>query len=501
MDRLDPITRQIALEQEYTDTGYAMALARIRTAEEKGQASRNPYASRLLRDLLPPLSAALRADMANPQAGWHKRAIAPLEGLDADALSFLVLRHAINLLEAKPISKFALELATVVYRELVLSHIADTLPDLYHVVSTDLDRRLSKDERHRYSTLKLQAQRSGIEIPTWAPSSRADVGAYLLGHLSAGGIVALDKGTGVCMLAEELVERMDTVTQAFAMTMPHVGPCLTRPAPRTADGNGGFLSPRLAARFRLSRGANEFGSTVLACVNALQDTAFQVNEEVLDIAMALAHEGRTGELLVDPESGLKRPVRPDCIPEGVKSGDLPEELQGILKAWKAEMRVYHERLKLSTAARARCVSALRVAQRFRQEPSIHFVYFADTRGRMYPASSGGVSPQGSDLQKALLRFAEGLPLTDDEAVMWFKVNGANRWGFDKAPLTQRASWVDERREQLLAMAEDPLNNREWLNADKPLQFLAWVLEYRDWIKYPLVFVSKLPVGLDGSCNG
>jgi DNA-directed RNA polymerase len=45
---------------------------------------------------------------------------------------------------------------------------------------------------------------------------------------------------------------------------------------------------------------------------------------------------------------------------------------------------------------------------------------------------------------ALLRFADGLPLTDATAVMWFCVQGANKFGFDKATLEERQAWVMER---------------------------------------------------------
>jgi DNA-directed RNA polymerase len=34
-----------------------------------------------------------------------------------------------------------------------------------------------------------------------------------------------------------------------------------------------------------------------------------------------------------------------------------------------------------------------------------------------------------------------------------------------------------------------------------VQFLAWVLEYAEWSRDPAGFVSRLPVSLDGTCNG
>jgi DNA-directed RNA polymerase len=82
------------------------------------------------------------------------------------------------------------------------------------------------------------------------------------------------------------------------------------------------------------------------------------------------------------------------------------------------------------------------------------------------------------------------------------VHGANKWGFDKAPLEERRQWVLDRQDIICTFADDPVNNREWTKADKPLQFLAWCFEYRDWLRDNTgTFVSHIPISMDGSCNG
>ena len=50
-------------------------------------------------------------------------------------------------------------------------------------------------------------------------------------------------------------------------------------------------------------------------------------------------------------------------------------------------------------------------------------------------------------------------------------------------------------------AADHVSNSGWRDADTPLQFLAWCFEYAEWKTNPHTFVSHLPVGMDGSCNG
>lgn len=143
---------------------------------------------------------------------------------------------------------------------------------------------------------------------------------------------------------------------------------------------------------------------------------------------------------------------------------------------------------------------MQVATKFVEYDALHFVYFCDFRGRKY-AMTTGVSPQGSDLQKALLHFAEGKPLHTQGAKDWFHITGANRYGYDKVDLQGRIDWVQEHREDILAAARDPVANGWWLKGSKPLQFLAWCFEYAEWQVLGDSFLSHLSAGMDGSCNG
>jgi DNA-directed RNA polymerase len=221
-----------------------------------------------------------------------------------------------------------------------------------------------------------------------------------------------------------------------------------------------------------------------------------VNTEVQDTVLALAKAGVRIKEIPAPEHDPK-PERMEFMES--EKDTWTEEQKATFVAWKARVRDWHEARKVHRERYGRFYTATRQAETFRTYPALHFVYFADSRGRLYPMTYG-LNPQGSDLQKALLHFSEGLPVHTDVARKWFLVHGANKFGYDKDTLEGRVAWVQQRHDWILACADNPLDERGWLEAGDPLQFLAWCFEYRDFQRDP-GFVSHLPVSMDGTCNG
>src|SRR3546814_14050283 len=65
-----------------------------------------------------------------------------------------------------------------------------------------------------------------------------------------------------------------------------------------------------------------------------------------------------------------------------------------------------------------------VARKFAPEDAVYFPHELDFRGRVYPIPVFGPSPQGSDFQKALIEFADGMPL-GEEGRRWLLIHIAN----------------------------------------------------------------------------
>jgi DNA-directed RNA polymerase len=223
-----------------------------------------------------------------------------------------------------------------------------------------------------------------------------------------------------------------------------------------------------------------------------------VNAKILDVVQSLLQEGiEVGEILSTKPK--PKPDPPGWLTPDMKKEDMGTDRLSQFVAWKKMVAEWHTKRKLSMTQFGRMYSATRTAEYFRNVDAIYFVYFADYRGRLYPMTYG-VNPQGSDLQKGLLTFSKGEPLDTPEAERWFLIHGSNKWGFDKGTLNERVEFTKAHCDEWCSYAEDPINNLGWTKADCPIQFLAWCMELQEFVRNP-DFVSRIPISMDGSCNG
>jgi DNA-directed RNA polymerase len=192
-----------------------------------------------------------------------------------------------------------------------------------------------------------------------------------------------------------------------------------------------------------------------------------------------------------------KPVRPAWFDTEKDNWDARQHDE--FNQWKAEARDWYTRRKLNRESFGRVYTALRQAREFAEFKSIYFVHFADTRGRLYCVGSG-LSTQGTDLQKALLEFETAKVITTHGQAEWFLRHGANTYGVDKVSRADQLTWVKDHHDAILGCAEHPLDAEFWRNADSPFRFLAWCFEYAAWGGVG-VSESRLPIGMDGTCNG
>lgn len=286
-------------------------------------------------------------------------------------------------------------------------------------------------------------------------------------------------------------------------------PMVVSPRPWTSIWDGGYYDV-LTRKTHLLRVEWEFSNTYMEqykrrlnrmdlsylfrVVNTLQSTPFKINERILHVATSIlnGHGGTAGIDSTDPMPEMPRL-------ENATKEEEKEYRYKLMLMYKAERARQSRLLRLSVT--------LGAAKKFSKYERIYFPWNMDYRGRLYPISTE-ISPQGDDMQKALLLFADPSPVMDEDAYRWFLIEGANRAGVDKVPFDDRVKWVQEHEEEIIKSSEDPLTNLFWAEQDEPFLFLAWCDEYVAIKAYMqehggslIGYKCSIPLNYDGTCSG
>lgn len=246
-------------------------------------------------------------------------------------------------------------------------------------------------------------------------------------------------------------------------------------------------------------------SSVYSAVNAIQATAYRINKPVLDILKYYLSIG--GGI-----AGLAETKPLEQLPRFPHAYEDIKEDEELLKAFKAHKKkmvevIHKENQRKGKALRA--VMILKTAEDFAKYDSIWFPMNIDFRGRVYPIPTG-LNPQGDDMTKSLLQYANPVPVSAEDApdaLKWLSIHGAGLAGHDKIPLEDRVAWVEENKQNILSSAETPLDFPWWQEQDKPWQFLAWTMEYKRALEYLDAhktlagFDCRCTIAYDGTCSG
>lgn len=510
---------QADLEAEMVDGGRASAMARFHRAEEKGDAVSNPYAQAVLRRFVLPMTEGLRGYLTAKTRGVAGKAKGLLRDVDPMSLAYITIRGVINACLAEsdvPLVRVAQAVGRTVYGEVILKQFEDINPELYFTLVNDLERRMTKSEKHRIAVFRSSAEKGRVPLAVWDSKTTADVGTLLLGCAVDYKLIELHnirtRGKSlvtVVELAPSILELVHQIKGFIAGASPFNLPCVEPPKPWVTPNDGGFHTAGMRRSLpSVVRGLSSVTDTdvpgwVLEAVNTLQAVPWRINEQILEVAEIAREKFDVQTVLVSD----KRHGKPDLplfmqADPDLKPAQMTPDEHAAYKAWCGEAREWHTEQKVRGAHAGSTNEAIRVANRFKGRP-IWFVYSLDYRGRAY-ASAQGVSPQGNDLSKAMLQFDRETPIQTARGLFWFRVAGANKWAvdkLDKQPLEVREQWVKDNEQFIIRIAEDPISHREWTDADVPFQFLAWCFEYARYCADPEGFRTRLPLGQDGSCNG
>lgn len=512
------IEDQIALEKRMVAHGIARYSLSTKSAEQNGRGADTAYSQRLMQSFIEPIAQAIieHVEFTKGRPGTKAKFSTLLARVDPYKAAYFGVRTVLNsfMKNGEPIASIAKTIGMCVEDEIKFSQFEKEQGEYYRTIINDFKKKGTKAYRHMHRVLTKKAKEKDVSWNQWTPSERAMVGVKII---------------DIIIQCTDLIERRDVVVRgkkggaiativptpqtlkwikdfnAFAeMLNPDRIPCVIQPDPWVDLENGGYFTPQLRSRTKLVKIRDKnheqlFNgdiSQITTAVNALQNVPWQVNQQVLDVLQQAWDQSLPiGLPQSDPYEIPKCPV-----PKSIVKKDMSHEQQEDFNNWKAEARCIHTLEKERVSKCFQVIRAFRLANEYRQYDRFWFVYYCDFRGRMYCTVSG-LSPQGPDFSKSLLKFADGKVL-GERGLYWLRVHGANCFGKDKLSYEDRVRWTEDNEAQILRTAEDPLSNRGfWADCDKPWQFLAFCFEYARWKVEGNGMLSYLPIGLDGSCNG
>lgn len=534
---------QLQLEEEMFNGGIRRFEADQQRQIASGNESDTAWNRRLLSELIAPMAEGIQAykEEYEGKKGRAPRALAFLQCVENEIAAYITMKVVMDMLNTDvTLQAFSMSIAERIEDQVRFSKLEGHAAKYFEKVKKSLKASRTKSYRHAHNVAVVAEKSVAAKDAdfdrweAWPKDTQLQIGTTLLEILEAS---VFYNGEPVFVRAMRsfggktiyYLQTSETVGQWIAAFKEHVAqlapayaPCVVPPRPWKSPFNGGFHTEKVASRVRLVKGDREHVRKltvkqmpkVYKAINALQNTKWQVNQEVLAVAedvirLDLGYGVPSFKPLIDKENKPANPVPVEF--QHLRGRELKEMLseeqwQAFIN-WKGECaRLYTAETKRGSKSAA-VVRMIGQARKYSAFESIYFVYAMDSRSRVY-AQSSTLSPQSNDLGKSLLRFTEGRKIDSSEALKWFLVLGANLWGWDKKTFDVRQSNVldGDFQDMCRDIAADPLTFTQWAKADEPYQFLAWCFEYSRYLDAldegtQADFETHLPVHQDGSCSG
>jgi DNA-directed RNA polymerase len=516
LDLSDPLlSRQFQIEALMLDSGAAAFRSRIAKAREKGRGANEGEARKFIARTVAPVAAAVAAMVAEALAGKpgkHAISVTKLEHTNPETAAFLALATILNSSlrigrALPPVQAVAVNIGGRIEDEARLDAFAKANAGLLRHVLRKLNAETS-NEGHKRTVLYhlMNAREDGWEA--WTKETRLHVGTRLidltLEHAEFVQLVEVKGGRKHrdlkrLQLTPEAADALSEGDAKAAMLLPRLLPMVVPPLPWTGPRTGGYRALRLHLVKGKRKGLKvtaEEAPEVYASINIVQATPWRINRKLYE-RLAYAWEKNLMIGLPDRRNPHDKKQKVEVLPPQPADIETNEEAR---RQWRFEARKVYARFATERPERVVVGRTLQIAGDFLNDPAIYFPHQLDFRGRQY-AAPDPIQPQGSDYVRALLELGRAVPVGSDTGPGWLAIHGANTFGYDKASLDERIAWVEEREEWIRRTAEEPFENLWWTEADKPWCFLAWCFEWAGYLKEGAAFESRIPIALDGSCNG
>lgn len=429
-------------------------------------------------------------------------------GLEPEAIAHLFTKAIFNLLpltHRKRVKRVSLCIkgADLIHDEWRIRVFArdDTRKNLLKKLFKQFDKRTyPRDWRKRTIMNYFYAEQ--VEWAGWTTHDKLHVGyALLVLFRESTALIQAPKDSQYVDPTPELIAAVEAAMETRVMDYMIYPPMVMKPLPWTEKHlfRGGYLSTKLIRRYPIVKGSRKRDiprfmemnwGNILPAINALQETPWRVNKQMLEALEWVMFErggGMAGLPLAD-----SKPLPPE--PEGYRTDEA------IRKEHDRICFLIHSENREIISKRLQVLFTITIAKQFKNFKAIYFPHNLDSRGRAYPLPAF-LNPQGPDFTKSLLEFAEGMTIDNEEHAAWLAIAGANAYGQDKISLQDRVNWVQDNDEMIFSIARDPKGDIRWMEASEPFQFLRFCFEWSAFWRTGFGFISHMVVPVDATCSG
>lgn len=341
---------------------------------------------------------------------------------------------------------------------------------------------------------------TGVPL-NWTPTESIGLGARLItAVVESTGLWACRKDWEQKHVSVMYIEQTDELTQYIVdrhgnveVLSPLYVPMSCPPLDWDLDGAGGYRiiqRPMIREKNNQRRldGGAETLTPVLKSLNHIQSVEWMIDTQTVELARHI--QGRNH---ADYDNAFASTTLKPIYPPYADNATKDER-----KVWFHHRDAAVLKHASSVSKRMSQMIALHHAGLYIGIP-VFFPHSLDWRGRIYPICTM-LSPQGGDLQKALLRFARKKPL-GKTGFRALKIWAAGCAGVDKVSFDARIRWFDETYP--LVIDFDPYDDQRWVDYDNPFLFVQAAREIQDALRSgnTSTFMSNVSACVDGSQNG
>ncbi|QDP58710.1 MAG: putative RNA polymerase [Prokaryotic dsDNA virus sp.] len=513
------LDQQIAWEKECLKRGSERYYANQDRLREQGAGDTTDVMSHLIQERLQDTADYLKDLVEDNSVGRnakYNRVIRVAAQGDYLVLAYLGLKSVlkgIQIPEKNSLMKVTLDIGSRIEADIKCKMFEATKPEYFDVVRKSFAQQNVTDYVHKHKVMMKKFSDFELEWDDWTSLEKVQIGSRVIRAIlnTFGDVVFMHKEyrRNKTIYILETTAQFDDWAAEFekerGLLYPMYLPLKVPPRAWEDNVTGGYYHPSLRMRFIKTKGRDHrqfveesMPKQHMDAVNKMQRTAWQINEDVLKVQEEIYQKG----LGIGMPSNriIERPPFPEHLRE-IEKEDLTDEQKLEVRDWKMQAKSSYGRERQRKGQVLAFMQSHKLAKELRQWNKFYFAYSCDFRGRIYCATAG-LSPQGADTAKGLLRFQKPVRL-GHSGLKWLAIQGANTFGEDKLTYQDRVQWIKSQEPNIRQVVEDPINSREWWgSADKPYQFLAFCYEWArsNYGKNPEA-MGHLPVGLDGSCNG